>query len=223
MNVSHTNTDTNIPRVPQCLSPHWNWGPRLPLPPCSEWLWTPPPWTKGGGGHARLRARGWWSPNSHDWRKSRALCLLCDEQSPCRDEFLVILPNCKNTRSSDLRLTSGGPLLRSLIIQFLEFHMFISIFDTNKVFYYPILLCLSQYGCQETIETIGQKKAISYSLFFKWNIHRSAGKGGGVVVRWGGPLLSPFSPFHSALLDRYWKTTRTVFLFLIYLLHGSYY
>ncbi len=29
------------------------------------------------GGHSRLRVRGWGSPNSDDWRKSFALCLLC--------------------------------------------------------------------------------------------------------------------------------------------------
>ncbi len=36
-----------------------------------------PPGPKGGGGHTRLRLRGWGSPNSDDWRKSLALCLLC--------------------------------------------------------------------------------------------------------------------------------------------------
>jgi hypothetical protein len=30
-----------------------------------------------GGGHTRLRVRGWGSPNYDDWRKSLALCLLC--------------------------------------------------------------------------------------------------------------------------------------------------
>jgi hypothetical protein len=36
------------------------------------------PETKGGGGvHTRLRVRGWGSPNSDDWGKSLALCLLC--------------------------------------------------------------------------------------------------------------------------------------------------
>ncbi len=30
------------------------------------------------GGHTRLRVRGWGSPNSDDWRKSLALCQLCD-------------------------------------------------------------------------------------------------------------------------------------------------
>jgi hypothetical protein len=34
--------------------------PSLPLPP---------PRTKGGGGHARLRLRGWGSPDSDDWKK----------------------------------------------------------------------------------------------------------------------------------------------------------
>jgi hypothetical protein len=37
-----------------------------------------PPRTGGVGGHARLRVRGWGSPNSDDLR-SLALCLLCGE------------------------------------------------------------------------------------------------------------------------------------------------
>ncbi len=36
---------------------------------------SPPP--KGGGGNTRLWLWGWGSPNSDDWRKSLALCLLC--------------------------------------------------------------------------------------------------------------------------------------------------
>ncbi len=31
-----------------------------------------------GEGHTRQGVRGWGSPNSEDWRKSLALCLLCD-------------------------------------------------------------------------------------------------------------------------------------------------
>jgi hypothetical protein len=36
-----------------------------------------PPPTNGGGGTFALRVRGWGSPNSDDFRKSLALCLLC--------------------------------------------------------------------------------------------------------------------------------------------------
>jgi hypothetical protein len=32
---------------------------------------------KVGEGHTRLQVRGWGSPNSDDWRKSLAFCLLC--------------------------------------------------------------------------------------------------------------------------------------------------
>jgi hypothetical protein len=35
-----------------------------------------PPPEPGGGVHTRLRVRGWGSPNSDDWRKSLALCVL---------------------------------------------------------------------------------------------------------------------------------------------------
>ncbi len=44
-----------------------------PLPPASESL---PPEPKEGE-HTRLRVRRWGGPNSDDWRKSLALCLLC--------------------------------------------------------------------------------------------------------------------------------------------------
>ncbi len=50
-------------------------------------IWTPPPpllqecvphpSEQKGGGHTCLREREWGSPNSDDWRKSLALCLLC--------------------------------------------------------------------------------------------------------------------------------------------------
>ncbi len=35
------------------------------------------PRNQRGGAHTRKRVRGWGSPNSNDWRKSLALCLLC--------------------------------------------------------------------------------------------------------------------------------------------------
>jgi hypothetical protein len=34
------------------------------------------------GGHTRLRLKGWGSPNSDDWRRNLALCLLCGEHPP---------------------------------------------------------------------------------------------------------------------------------------------
>ncbi len=40
-----------------------------------------PPGPKGGRGHTRLRLKGWGSPNSDDWRKRLALCLLCGIKS----------------------------------------------------------------------------------------------------------------------------------------------
>jgi hypothetical protein len=46
----------------------------LPLSPAS----VPLPPEPGGGGHTHsLRVRGWGSPNSDDWIKSLALCLVC--------------------------------------------------------------------------------------------------------------------------------------------------
>ncbi len=54
-----------IPRVPQCLSPCWNWDP----PPLPQAIVLPP------GVYTRLRVRGWGSPNSDDWRECLVLCL----------------------------------------------------------------------------------------------------------------------------------------------------
>ncbi len=51
-----------------------NWDYTKPSP-ASECV--PPPEPKGGaGGHIRLRVGDWGSPNSDDWSKSLALCLL---------------------------------------------------------------------------------------------------------------------------------------------------
>ncbi len=54
-------------------------GVGTPLSPASVPL---PPEPKGGG-HTRLRVRGWGSPSSDDWRKSWAFCLLCGLLSHC--------------------------------------------------------------------------------------------------------------------------------------------
>ncbi len=50
-----------------------------PLSPAS----VPLPPEPGGGEHTRLPVRGWGSPNSDDWRKSLALCLLCGCAMQC--------------------------------------------------------------------------------------------------------------------------------------------
>ncbi len=47
------------------------------LPPPLSLASVPLPPEPEPGGHTRLRIRGWGSPNSDDWRKSLALCLLC--------------------------------------------------------------------------------------------------------------------------------------------------
>ncbi len=62
---------TYIPRVPQCLSPRPNRNP--PPPPASKCAPSPEPKL---GAHTWLRVSGWGCPNSDDWRKSLALCLL---------------------------------------------------------------------------------------------------------------------------------------------------
>jgi hypothetical protein len=75
VHIVYRQHEVHIPRVPQCLSPCPNWDPHTP-PPASECV--PPPGTKRGGRHTRLRVRGCMGGlNSDDWRKSIALCLLC--------------------------------------------------------------------------------------------------------------------------------------------------
>ncbi len=46
-------------------------------PPSHASECAPPPQAKGGRAHSPA-GEGWGSPNSDDWRKSLALCLLCD-------------------------------------------------------------------------------------------------------------------------------------------------
>jgi hypothetical protein len=50
--------------------------------PLSRQRMCPSHQNRGGGGHTRLRVRGWGSTNSDDVRKSLALCLPCDFHSP---------------------------------------------------------------------------------------------------------------------------------------------
>jgi hypothetical protein len=45
--------------------------------PLSRQRVCPSPRTKRGGSQTRLQVRGWGSPNSDNWRKGLALCLLC--------------------------------------------------------------------------------------------------------------------------------------------------
>ncbi len=67
-------------------------GPPTPSP-VSECI-TLPPWNKGGG-HNLVRVRGWGSPNSDDWRKSLALCLLCDPTRQLSDLADVVRRSLK--------------------------------------------------------------------------------------------------------------------------------
>ncbi len=59
-------------RAPQYMSPRRNWNSPTPLA-ASEC--TLPPGPKGGEAHSPA-AKGVGNPNSNDWRKSLALCLL---------------------------------------------------------------------------------------------------------------------------------------------------
>jgi hypothetical protein len=43
--------------------------------------------------HNHLRVRGWGNPNSDDWRKRLALCLLCELSQSTTTTFIAILPS----------------------------------------------------------------------------------------------------------------------------------
>jgi hypothetical protein len=53
--------------------------------------------------HTRLRVRGWGSPNSDDWRKSLALCLLCAvDEAGCDCRALDLLDSTVVDTSLDI-------------------------------------------------------------------------------------------------------------------------
>jgi hypothetical protein len=55
------------------------------------------------GGHTRLQVRGWGSPNTDDWRKSLALCLLCSvDEAVCDCRALDLLDSTVVDTSLDI-------------------------------------------------------------------------------------------------------------------------
>ncbi len=81
------------------MSPRRNWdSPTLSL--ASECA--PPPGSKGGG-DTRLRMRGWGSPNSSEWSKSLALCLLLGEN---HHSIWLCTRYLKNFLLNDVRYSS---------------------------------------------------------------------------------------------------------------------
>jgi hypothetical protein len=80
-------------RVPQCLSSRPTWDLLAPLPQAS----VSPPEPKGEATHSPAGKRGWGSPNSDDWRKILALCVLCGVRlslrvaTRCKKDHLVLL------------------------------------------------------------------------------------------------------------------------------------
>ncbi len=94
-----------------------------------------PPEPKGGG-HPRLRVRGWGIPNSDDWRKSLALCLLCgatnrqiwDDSVFCTATCKIFIEPPPDTHRTERQGERGiwvamGCYLHS--VTFLPFHRYI--------------------------------------------------------------------------------------------------
>jgi hypothetical protein len=84
--------------------PSSEWGLSHPLSPqrvCRR--------NQRGGGHTRLRVRGWGPPDSDDWRKSLALCLLCgfnaDKLANGSRRKLRKIENVQNNKDDPTMLT----------------------------------------------------------------------------------------------------------------------
>ncbi len=92
----------------------------LPCNPSLAIECAPPPRTGRGGGHTRLRVRGWGCPNSDDLRKSLALCLLCG--------------------------TTLHILFLNLEITLMKFYVFSLrpfVYSATKTLHHPISFCLN--------------------------------------------------------------------------------
>ncbi len=81
-NCALQSQSTYKPRIPQCLSPRRNWNLGTPDPFSRKRVWPSPQNQRGGGAH-RPAGEGVGSPISDDWRKSLAICLLCDNIPTC--------------------------------------------------------------------------------------------------------------------------------------------
>ncbi len=99
-----------IQSTAQCMSPRRNWGSPNPSP-ASECA--PPPQPKGKGGAQSPAGGGWGSPNSDDWRKSLALCLLCGYKQAGKDKKKAEQPMNVNKHSQ--RLWGDLPMFLSAI------------------------------------------------------------------------------------------------------------
>ncbi len=89
---------TYIPRVPQCLFPCPNWDHPHPL--SRPRVRSPRPEQKGRGDTV-VCGWGGGGPNSDDWRKGLALCLLCGH-NPCSSAgAFKINPTWERSRSHD--------------------------------------------------------------------------------------------------------------------------
>jgi hypothetical protein len=89
----------------------------------------PPPGTKRGG-HTLLRVRGWGSPGSDDWRKSLALCLLCDpDLENVASQKTPLKPHVAGGGGGGLhgsRTSLPGTMSASLIAPTAVFHPYIN-------------------------------------------------------------------------------------------------
>jgi hypothetical protein len=74
------------------MSPRRNWVSPNPSPAPQASVSSPPPRTKGWGAHSPA-AKGVVSTNSDDWRKSLALCPLCDYYNNLAAFLIYFKPN----------------------------------------------------------------------------------------------------------------------------------
>jgi hypothetical protein len=87
----------------------------------------------GGGGHTRLRVKGWGSLKSDDWRKSLAPCLLCDSECQLSAEENS-LPRSALPVSSIKRLASSL-LLMSFNLKTRKMYYMLSQNESTREFF----------------------------------------------------------------------------------------
>jgi hypothetical protein len=96
----YKSTTVYVPSSELGLSPPLLSPATVPLPP-----------NQGGGGR---RARGWGSPNSDDWRKSLALCLLCVSKDLFSVDIEVVLTTVDVRKLSREKSTKQTISMRKL-------------------------------------------------------------------------------------------------------------
>ncbi len=120
-----------------------------PLSPASVPLLPEP---RGGGGHTRLRGRGWGSPNSDDYRKSLALCFSVVDQNMLQLYIMQSIEGMNECTKRSLGTLVQVPVIPA-ILGTLPNHLYTwptsSILLNINMLIYTLQPCTSQYSHRE--------------------------------------------------------------------------